>query len=156
MWPFSRKPKLTPPKRLFTEYPLGIRYALLFDYYGNLIGKHPYEVCKQYHDYCSQLEDIIVDRNVMGKALEKEGKLDKAILLYEQNVSDLVDTPHPYTRLRIIYTKQKLYDEAIRVCIAYIDAMNKKAEVLKNKKYALPKKNEFAEWVTKLEARKAK
>lgn len=59
--------------------------------------------------------DTIVDRNLKGIEFEKQGMTDKAIELYEQNVADEVDTPHPYNRLAVIYRKQKQLDDEIRV-----------------------------------------
>jgi hypothetical protein len=61
-----------------------------------------------------------VDRNLNGIALEKEGNIDAAIALYEANIAARFDGTHPYERLRIIYSKQKCWDDAIRVCRAYI------------------------------------
>ena len=60
------------------------------------------------------------DRNLNGIALEKEGNVDAAIALYEANIYAQLPGTHPYERLRIIYTKQKRWDDAIRVCRAYI------------------------------------
>jgi|SRR6266545_148047 len=60
------------------------------------------------------------DRNLKGIALEKEGNVDAAIALYEANITAQFPGTHPYERLRIIYTKQKRWDDAIRVCRAYI------------------------------------
>ncbi|MEA1958114.1 MAG: hypothetical protein U9N44_00345, partial [Chloroflexota bacterium] len=64
----------------------------------------------------SHILNIMVDRNLNGIALEKQGLVDKAIALYVENVSDLFDGDHPYDRLRVIYSKQKRFPEAIRVC----------------------------------------
>jgi tetratricopeptide (TPR) repeat protein len=60
-------------------------------------------------------------RNVEGTAFERTGELDKAIKLYEANVVDRCDVPHPYDRLRVIYTRQQNYADAIRVCRAYLN-----------------------------------
>jgi tetratricopeptide (TPR) repeat protein len=67
-----------------------------------------------------RLLGVMVDRNLEGKTLEDEGKLDQAISLYEANVRDKFDGTHPYDRLRIVYTKQRRYQDAIRVCQAYL------------------------------------
>ena len=37
--------------------------------------------------------------------LEKEGKIDSAILLYEENVKESFEGNHPYDRLAVIYHK---------------------------------------------------
>ncbi|HKT34115.1 MAG TPA: hypothetical protein VJR03_04740 [Nitrospira sp.] len=67
------------------------------------------------------IEDIIVDRNLKGTQLEKDGQEDKAIALYEANISDRFDGSHPYNRLRILYKNRGDYANAIRVCEAYIN-----------------------------------
>lgn len=67
-----------------------------------------------YQEQC-QILKTLVDRNLKGKQLEKEGNLDEAIKLYEHNIADEVDTPYPYTRLAIIYRKEKRLDDEIRI-----------------------------------------
>ena len=62
----------------------------------------------------------MVERNVKGLELEKAGKVDEAIKLYEQNVADKAETNCSYQRLRIIYSKQGNIRDAIRVCETYI------------------------------------
>lgn len=68
---------------------------------------------------CS-IEDEIVDRNLKGIELEKQGKEEEAKLLYEANIADCFDGSHPYDRLRILYKFRGDYPNAIRVCEAYI------------------------------------
>lgn len=60
-------------------------------------------------------EDRQVDRNLEGIKLEKEGKTDKAISLYEKNLKEDFEGSHPYNRLAIIYRKRGQIDEEIRV-----------------------------------------
>lgn len=67
------------------------------------------------------IEDTLVDRNLKGTQLEKNGQEDKAIALYEANISDRFDGSHPYNRLRILYKNRGDYANAIRVCEAYIN-----------------------------------
>lgn len=78
-----------------------------------------------YIEACSNIAQIMlrtmVDRNNQAKQLEKTGNIDQAIALLEMNVRDLFDGTFPYNRLRIIYTKQKRYHDAIRICQAYIN-----------------------------------
>ena len=59
--------------------------------------------------------DKQVERNLKGIALEKKGYIDKAVELYEQNVSENFDGNHPYDRLAIIYRKRNQIDDEIRV-----------------------------------------
>ncbi|MDA8186645.1 MAG: hypothetical protein M0T85_00695 [Dehalococcoidales bacterium] len=63
-----------------------------------------------------ELYGVMGDRNLTGKELEKAGRIDEAIALYEANLTDCFEGTHPYERLRILYTKRKDYDNAIRVC----------------------------------------
>lgn len=56
-----------------------------------------------------------VDRNLKGIQLEKEGKIDEAITLYEKNIKENFIGNHPYDRLAIIYRKRKQIDDEIRV-----------------------------------------
>ena len=68
----------------------------------------------------SKLSGVMVNRNVEGKALERAREIDKAIELYEANVTDWCIGTHPYERLRVIYSKKKRYSEAIRVCKTFV------------------------------------
>ena len=77
-------------------------------------------------------EDIIVERNLKGKELEKQGNIEGAIRLYEQNVADKADVPFPYNRLAVIYRKQKRLDDEIRVLEKAIQAYN---EIEQNNKW---------------------
>ena len=77
-------------------------------------------------------ENIIVERNLKGKDLEKQGDIEGAIRLYEQNVTDKADVPFPYNRLEIIYRKQKRLDDEIRVLEKAIQAYK---EVEQNNKW---------------------
>ncbi len=79
-----------------------------------------------------RIENIIVERNLKGRELEKQGDTQSAIQLYEQNIADEVDTPHPYNRLAIIYRKQKRFDDEIRVIEKALKAYR---EIEQNKKW---------------------
>jgi tetratricopeptide (TPR) repeat protein len=61
-------------------------------------------------DYSEQ-----VQRNLTAIKLEKLGRVDEAIRLYEANVEESFDGSHPYTRLATIYRKRKQIDDEIRV-----------------------------------------
>jgi len=58
---------------------------------------------------------IQVDRNLTGIELEKTGKVDEAIKLYEMNINENFEGNHPYDRLAIIYRRRKQYNDEIRV-----------------------------------------
>jgi hypothetical protein len=69
--------------------------------------------------------ELLVGRNNRGIEFEKNGNMESAIVIYEISVADCFFGAHPYDRLRIHYTKQKWYKDAIRVCKAYIDLPNR-------------------------------
>ena len=78
------------------------------------------EICEYLRSKIDQIELVMVERNNIGTEMEKQGRIDHAILLYEKNVHDEFDGSLPYNRLRIIYTRQKRYAEALRICETYI------------------------------------
>jgi tetratricopeptide (TPR) repeat protein len=55
------------------------------------------------------------ERNLIGIELEKSGRVDEAIPLYEQNVKENFIGGGPYKRLAIIYRSRKQYDDEIRI-----------------------------------------
>ncbi len=56
-----------------------------------------------------------VQRNLRGSRLEKLGRVDEAIRLYEANVQENFDGSHPYNRLAVIYRRRKQLADEIRV-----------------------------------------
>ena len=67
------------------------------------------------------ITQVMIDRNEKARQLERAGKIEQAIALFEESVKDQFFGTFPYDRLRIIYTKLKRYEDAIRVCQAYMD-----------------------------------
>ncbi|MBO0320669.1 hypothetical protein J0X14_00050 [Muricauda sp. CAU 1633] len=65
-----------------------------------------------------------VDRNLMGKRLEKEGKVQEAKALYEANVSEDFVGSFPYRRLAVIYRKEKSVRDEIRVLNKAVEVFN--------------------------------
>ena len=99
----------------------------------------------------SYLLDVMVDRNLNGKTLETQGEVDKAIALYEENISDLFDGSHPYERLRVIYTKRNQLADAIRICRAYIEIADMLLKESSRRSDLNPKRDKFISWIDKLE-----
>ena len=96
--------------------PLGRRLARIREILDDLLDKG--EVGDGWQALSTEeheLEQMIIDRNLKGVALEEQGDKEGAIQLYEQNVADEVDTPHPYGRLAAIYREEELVDDEIRV-----------------------------------------
>jgi len=61
------------------------------------------------------IKDQQLERNLKGIELEKSGDIEKAIILYEENILENFEGNHPYDRLAIIYKKQNNLDNEIRV-----------------------------------------
>ena len=88
-----------------------------------------------------------VIRNESGRWLEKYGRIEDAIEQYELNVAELAEAPHAYIQLRILYTKLKRYDDAIRICRRYLAMCESNG---------WPHDSGFGGWIDKLEAKKRK
>jgi len=100
----------------------GGKYKRLNLEYGKLL-KNPdsnFNLIEKYRKELSKIENNWVNRNLKGIKLEKEGKIDKAIKLYEKNIKEEFDGSNPYTRLAIIYSKKGLLDDEIRVLITAV------------------------------------
>jgi len=54
------------------------------------------------------------DGNMRGQALEKEGKVEQALLEYEKLLEQEVDTPFTYRRLAILHSKRKDRENELR------------------------------------------
>lgn len=66
----------------------------------------------------------LVQNNLEGIRLEKLGRIDEAVELYEQNVKNKFDGDHPYERLRIIYSGEDRHDDVVRICQEYLKNVN--------------------------------
>jgi tetratricopeptide (TPR) repeat protein len=78
--------------------------------------------------YANEAEQISAPiRKAMFEAMEceKSGNINRAIQLFESVIDNGFPPSTPYERLRIIYTKQGFYQEAIRVCKRYIEILEK-------------------------------
>jgi hypothetical protein len=64
--------------------------------------------------------EFLVERNNRGIALEQQAEIEAALIIYELSVADEFSGTHPYDRLRIVYTKREWYEDALRVCTAYV------------------------------------
>jgi len=89
----------------------------------------------------SKEENLAVERNLRGQDLEKQGNIKGAIELYELNIASDFEGNFPYDRLRIIYSKQKRYDDVIRVLERAVDVFDNK--VLPTRPDRLPKLERF-------------
>jgi len=102
----------------------------------------------------SQLSKVMLDRNINSRNFERAGLVDSAIKLYELNVIDWFGGNFPYERLKIIYSKQKQYDECIRVCKAFVNVVDYYLSDGSLRGDLIPKRNKFIKWISELEEMK--
>lgn len=65
-----------------------------------------------------------VSLNNSGIELEKEGKVEDAIKVYEENVKGGYPALHSYKRLMILYRRQKMYSDEIRIILRAIEVFS--------------------------------
>jgi len=108
--------KLIPEEEVKPETEGG-KYKRLNLEYGKLLENPDsnFNLIEKYRKELSKIENNWVNRNLKGIKLEKEGKIDKAIKLYEKNIEEEFDGNYPYERLAIIYSKKGLLEDEIRV-----------------------------------------
>lgn len=94
-------------------------------------------------------DSLMVNNNLKGIELEKQGKIEEAIKLYEYNVQHRFDGNHPYDRLAIIYHKQEKYEDEIRVLKQAIDVFEHDLNPSRSDKS--PKLARFKEKLQKVE-----
>lgn len=98
--------------------------------------------------------DEQVQRNLLGKQLEKDGRILDAIALYEANISENFEGSFPYRRLAILYRKRKLWSEEVRVlekaCFVFNSFISSGRNDIK------PKLKEFREGLKKAKDRTSK
>jgi tetratricopeptide (TPR) repeat protein len=80
------------------------------------------EALKEEEKYSKQLE-----KNRTAHELEKIGKVDEAIKLYEQNVNENFVGNHPYQRLAVIYRKRRQVDEEMRILEKAVSVIKRKS-----------------------------
>jgi len=73
------------------------------------------KLIEKYGNRISKIENNLLNRNLKGRELEKECKIDEAIELYEKNIKEEFDGNYPYERLAIIYSKKGSLEDEIRV-----------------------------------------
>ena len=68
----------------------------------------------------TRYETEMSNRCLRGRELERLGRIEEAIELYQANVHDMHGGSMSYDRLRIIYTRQKEYRKAAEACAYYL------------------------------------
>lgn len=133
----------------FEEYPLGIRSELMLKNQLDVRFNFSEDIWEEYNAEYRRIENLIVDRNIRGQKLEKNGQIEEAIDLYEKNAEIFTTTSHPYHRLRIIYTRQKKFHKAIEACEKAIKAYKIYGQVTDHDLSDVIA--EFEAWIEKLE-----
>lgn len=112
----DQPPKLISDEEVKAETEGG-KYKRLNLEYGKLLENpdSSFNLIEKYRKELSEIENNLVNRNLKGIKLEKEGKVDKAIELYEKNIEEEFDGSHPYERLAIIYSKKGSLGDEIRI-----------------------------------------
>lgn len=87
--------------------------------------------------------EMIVQRNNIGIVFEQTGQPLNAAFFYEMSVGDEFIGTHPYDRLRIYYTRERWWQDAIRICTAF----------LANARFSQPEKDRFQHHLDKLNRR---
>jgi len=135
---------------MFTEHPDGIREQLLSELALKLMQADRFRQSTKYSKAADKISGLQTIRNLRAKDLERT-YLEESIRLYEDNIREMVTSDFPYTRLRIIYTRQKDYDAAIRVCQRFIEMSN-----LANKLgIEVHGESDFTSWIQKLQAKQS-
>jgi hypothetical protein len=65
--------------------------------------------------------NLLSQINGKGMEAEKEKGIEEAFGFYEILIAEAFIGTHPYDRLRIWYTKNKNYKDAMRVCQTYLE-----------------------------------
>ncbi len=143
------------PDSLFTNLPAGIRSVLLVQTAQSIeSGTNPFKdsnmqnlplpahlnyvinsfelgrkLALPYRQAALEIDRRLGERLTQAQELEKADETENAIALYEQNINDGFLASLPYERLRIIYVKQKNYQNAIRVCKRYIEILQMASKV---------------------------
>lgn len=90
----------------------------------------------------NKLINETAERNNKGSLMEKAGKIDEAIKVYEENITAGNHARHSYNRLMILYRKQKRYDDELRVALLANDIAGEYEErILKIKTYLQKSRN---------------
>jgi tetratricopeptide (TPR) repeat protein len=134
------------------QMKLGVPRQIICEY---LTAKEPFSMSLEELGASSKVESelfgVMAQRNLKGKDFEGAGKLDKAIELYEANVADWFIGDYPYNRLRLIYSKRKQLDEAIRVCNAFVRMADTLFGQGSKRGDLTAKREKFTQWIEKLE-----
>lgn len=95
----------------------GQKYKRLIAEYDKLFQAPNWDsdLIEEYKEITNHMLLVFSGRNLEGIELEKAGKINEAIALYEKNVKEEFFGSYPYERLAIIYKRRGLFDDELRV-----------------------------------------
>jgi hypothetical protein len=96
----------------------------------------------------------LYDKGLEGYYYESIGEIEKSILVFEYVIENGSNIPLHFDRLRIIYNRQKKYDDCYRICKKYLEIFDKKMERNKddiNPFDEYPSYKHFYDWKIKME-----
>jgi len=138
---------LLSPEQMFSDYHAGIREYLL-NRTALALMDEDFEKSIPYIKAAETIAQKQAERNSYAITIEKN-LLEGALFLYEENIAEMFIGEHPYQRLRVLYTRQKDYTNAIRVCRRYIEMANLAAAIgIDNP--SSKKQDEYQQWIEKL------
>lgn len=100
------------------KLPIPVRWDFIIDSLNT--GK---ELSQPYRQVAFEIASQIQEYVTKAQNFEKAGETEQSIIFYEEGIADGFLASLPYERLRVIYTKQKKYEKAIRVCKRYIEIL---------------------------------
>lgn len=106
---------------------------------------------KREQDYFDLTLSRTAGANNEGKELEKEGKIQEAIAVYEENIKLEYPATHSYDRLMILYRKLKQKEDEIRVIKKAIEVFTKDNERRKSKGFEDKFLHDISKWEQRLE-----
>lgn len=89
----------------------------------NLAGGQINKITSPYTEFIKTHQTKLSTTLTNAMDLEKNSEIEAAIVLYQQLAKDGFTPSLPYDRLRIIFTRQHRYQDAIDICKRYIEVL---------------------------------
>ena len=93
---------------------------------------------------------LLKNHYFIAEQYEKKGKIKKAIQIYWELVNHNQMGRRPYDRLRILYAKQKDWNNAVKICQKFINAVNSGNNQFLHPGYRVTVKK-YEDWIRKYE-----
>jgi tetratricopeptide (TPR) repeat protein len=139
------------PEDAFRKYLPGIRVESLVQAAKTMAD---WDLRRRYMAHCIQTFERLPEHYLEGRRLDKAGRIDEAIEFYEANASCFTIGDDMYERLRVIYQERGEYEEALRVCRAYLAMDDQYQQVVSRPlDWRSEARQYFEKWCAKLEAK---